>query len=289
MKSKFFQLILTVFALSVFCNGQSNSWNGLTPLRSTRADVEKILGKPVKERSSSCYDYKSGEDFANICYVYFDCQDGWNVPKDTVLEISTSPERYLRKSFDELGLNETDYFLSVDDALHARWTNADKGISYDFENVKMFFGSKNYIPRSSDNENLRCNGFPPYDPEGQHYTMDTLLFYNSSLGKKEGLYSIFSRIDSFIIELKNNNAKDEYRGYILVYFDKKLSFQEYEKRLKKLKDHLYKRRKVSPKEIIVIEGGLRKESEVQFYRLPKELKPPAPTPTLPSPQFMRKQ
>lgn len=289
MKSNFVQLILFIFTFTILCDGQSNSWNGLTPLHSTRADVEKILGKPVKEGFHSCYDYKLGEDFARICYAFFNCQDGWNVPKDTVLDIQTYIKKEYGKNFEELGLKESDFSVSVDDAVFGSWTNAEKGNKYYFENGNLFLRYKSYIPKKSDNDNLRCNGFPPDDPEGQHYYMENLPFYHSSENKKESLYIVFSRVDSFIIDFQNNNAKDEYRGYIVVYFDKKLSFKEYENRLKKLKDFLYKTRKISPNKIFVIEGGLREESEIQFYRLPKEWKPPAPTPTLPSPQFMRKR
>jgi len=41
-------VILLGFAVLPAIYGQTNSWQGITPLLSTRGEVEKLLGKPAK-------------------------------------------------------------------------------------------------------------------------------------------------------------------------------------------------------------------------------------------------
>jgi hypothetical protein len=54
-----------------------------------------------------------------------------------------------------------------------------------------------------------------------------------------------------------------------------------------LKSLLRKRRPEYEDKIVFIEGGVREESLAEFHVISKGTPPPAPNPTLPSPQFMR--
>ena len=283
MKINSLKTLIILFFLTSFTYSQSNSWNDLTPLRSNRLDVEKLLGKPTDDKPYGVR-YKTEKETVRVIYTSEKCENGWDVPKDTILRI-TVYESNVGKSFDELKLDKNLFSHTVDDAFYATWTNTDEGVQYYFNGYQQL-ESITYLPKKSDND-LRCDGFPSFQPEGEHYPFDTFLFYNPKLSKKESLYSVFSRLDNFIVSLKN--YKSDYKGYILVYFDKKLSFNEYQKRLNKLKDFLFKLRKVSPEIVTVIDGGINYESRVELYILPKGWKPPAPDPTYPSPQFMKKQ
>ena len=80
-------LLLLTFELSA----SAKSWRGIVPLRSTRADVEKILGKPT----SSNHVYKIGAGTVDITYAQQRCEQNapsgwgsWNVPSDTVINLS---------------------------------------------------------------------------------------------------------------------------------------------------------------------------------------------------------
>ena len=70
-------------------------WRGIVPLRSTRADVERILGKPT--RLNSIYDLDEGT--VRVMYARQRCEQGipsgwgnWNVPPDTVINISVEAD-----------------------------------------------------------------------------------------------------------------------------------------------------------------------------------------------------
>ena len=73
----------------------AKEWNGIVPLKSTRADVERLLGK------GSGNNYRYGKQIVNIEYAQFPCGHknppgwpeaplGWNVPRDTVVAIGIS-------------------------------------------------------------------------------------------------------------------------------------------------------------------------------------------------------
>jgi len=276
-------LTILIFASTVFAHGQSNSWKNLTPLLSTRVDVEKLLGKP-KEDKYFCCKYETPNEYVSVEYVTDKCKEGWNVPKDTVLSLRVSTSSDVGKSFEDLKLNESNFSFTGDDAFYGTWTNAEQGLQYYFSNIKQELQSITYIPKKSDN-NLRCNGFPPFTPEGQHYAYERFDIQNKIYSKKDNLFGIYARLDSFTIQTSNEGNKA--KGYVLVYFDNKLSLKEYKSLFDKLKAHIFNLRKVSPEKITVIEGGMREKAEVELYILPKDYKPPAPNPTLPSPQFMK--
>src|ERR1700720_1961854 len=52
--------------------GQSNAWRGLVPLRSTRADVERLLGPPMVLVAGS-YSYETKEEKVRVLYSEGSC------------------------------------------------------------------------------------------------------------------------------------------------------------------------------------------------------------------------
>jgi hypothetical protein len=286
--SRNFLIIVLILVNSICCFSQNNVWNGLIPLRSTRSQVEKLLGEPKEKTVFGTFIYESKDGQVEISYSDKKCDLAWDVPVDTVLRLELYPVSLAGKSFEELKIDKNSFSVSVDDAFYAKWTNPEEGLQYYFSGGDKELISISFLPKKSDN-NLRCNGFPPFAPEGQHFTFERSLFYNPALEKKESLYENFARAQAFLVNLSNTGDKNKYKGYVLVYFDNKLPFKDYRKRLDKLRERIFKTWKADPEQITIIEGGMREESLIEFYILPKEWKPPAPTPALPSPQFMRKQ
>lgn len=279
--------ILTVSILilvsAAFVQAQINSWKGLTPLNSNRADVEKLFGKPA-ESDYCCSRYETPDEKIEIVYSADRCKEGWDVAKDTVLSIAVSPKSDTVRSFDDLKLVKSDFSSTFDDAFFGTWTNADAGLQYYFGNQDLIFYRVTYIPKKSDND-LRCNGFPPFAPEGEHYPYEKFPFRDLALSRKDNLNRIYALIDAFIFS--QSATFKGYKGFILVYFDNKLSLKEYRGLVAKLNDFVFRHRKVPEGQITIIEGGMREKAEVELYLLPETYKPPAPNPTLPSPQFMK--
>lgn len=86
-------LILVCTLPAAAFTSQAKEWRGIVPLHSTRADVERLIGKPNAEYER--YDFE-GEQ-AVIFYARHPCSEGaqWNVPPDTVTSISVYPKKAL--------------------------------------------------------------------------------------------------------------------------------------------------------------------------------------------------
>jgi hypothetical protein len=72
---------------------ESNSWRGLRPLRSSRKDVEALLGSP-KRSGTTIVTYETDYESAVATYSDGKCGasgPGWNVPKNTLVELVVNP------------------------------------------------------------------------------------------------------------------------------------------------------------------------------------------------------
>lgn len=72
-----------------------NAWRGLLPLKSSRADVERLLGPPAGSVANS-YSYETKEEKVRVLYSQGSCEQVWRgngrVPADTVLAITVFPQ-----------------------------------------------------------------------------------------------------------------------------------------------------------------------------------------------------
>ena len=125
-------IILTALFLVLQTNLQAKEWRGITPLKSTRADVERLLGKP-NER----YRYEFEEERAYINYVQRNCEKDDDdctcfVSHDVVYFISVTIE--VPMSFSKLKLDKTKYerfqFSVGNQPVQATYSNDEEGISY---------------------------------------------------------------------------------------------------------------------------------------------------------------
>jgi|ERR1041385_1554243 hypothetical protein len=80
--------------LSINVAIQAQGWRGIVPLHSTRADVERLFGAPNSQ--DGFYEFKS--ESVEFFYSKGPCVNGWNIPRDTVINIRVIPKRDLRLS-----------------------------------------------------------------------------------------------------------------------------------------------------------------------------------------------
>lgn len=282
------RLLTLVAIIAVFqsVHGQVNNWQGITPLLSTRTQVEKLLGKPVEGTYYGESDYTTEKGRYTVTYSLKTCDAGWNVYVDTVLSIKIPPtDGQADKSAKDLGLDESRFFVSGDDAFFGTWTDPDAGVQLYFRNMTESLLWIKYIPRRADNTR-RCKGFPPFVPEAQYYPFETRPFNDPKAGKDGGMDNLVAgSLVNLIYQAKESKGK--YKPYVLVYFDKKLPYKTYQKRLRQFRLFAGRMVKRVGQPVEIIESGVKSQNEAQFYLLPSDWKPPAPTPTLPSPQFMR--
>jgi hypothetical protein len=278
-----FGVMLLLILPSQLGAAQSNSWRGLIPLKSTRADVERLLGKQVDTRFQIEYKDPISDDIVKASFAKTRCDHGWDVPSGTLLELSVSSKADSGRRIDGIGIDKDKLYVTTDDAFFSTWTDPTNGLAY-YTSPDIGLLERRFIPKRTDN-NLRCDGFPPFAPEGVHFLFDNIRFYDSK-APRDSFNMVLAAIQA--LEFQITSSRGQYQGYALVYFDKRLSFSKYENRLRSLKKWTYRFLKVPKNDILFIEGGIRDRSVIEFYMLPKSYAPPAPEPTFPSPQFIKK-
>lgn len=121
-------LLCLYLVLPVTVVSQTKEWRGIVPLHSTRADVERLLGKPNFD--GTYYDFEN--ERASIIYSREPCTEGdWNVPRDTVLQISIAPK--IKLKFADLRLDLSKYERIEDPHVQVRaiYWNEENGVQYD--------------------------------------------------------------------------------------------------------------------------------------------------------------
>ena len=71
------------------------NWKGLTPLHSSRFDVERVLGSPTRSYGQ-LYVYESDAERVNVWYSSGKCgrgPDSWRVPSDTMTRLEVFPAK----------------------------------------------------------------------------------------------------------------------------------------------------------------------------------------------------
>lgn len=108
----------------------ANSWKTLVPLRSTRADVERLFGKPHEVLGSTPL-YKFSEENVVFTYARGNCDPydgGWNVPAQTIIEIKIIPQGAM--PLGKAGLDLSKYRRTETQHPPAiTYTNAEEGVT----------------------------------------------------------------------------------------------------------------------------------------------------------------
>lgn len=145
------------FALTAAAHAQAKEWRRIVPLRTTRAEVERRLGKPrggyheLKTERAFIF-YSGGRGCAG--------GEAWDVPRDTVVRILVTPKARLRLS--SLRLDPRRFEKSADPEVpsHALYRDREAGLTYEvFEGGGKLNGLVLHIefePAAKDDERLRC-------------------------------------------------------------------------------------------------------------------------------------
>jgi len=122
--------IVTALAICLFSAKllQAKEWRGIVPLKSTRADVEKLLGKPNGlgryefEKERAYIDYAKGCDDPKDCVCL--------APKDSVIGIFVTLESELKLSELKLDLNKFKRKPSSHLPGIVTYSNDEEGVAY---------------------------------------------------------------------------------------------------------------------------------------------------------------
>ena len=261
------KLLLSIsFVLAIAPSLSARGWRGIVPLHSTRADVERLLGKPSPNGD---YLYQTETHFVRVDYAKAPCEGwpgGWNVPANTVLAFTVRSNAHQR--FSDLRVDTTNFSKAYDDAFFAYYANRTLGIQYTVSH-EGFLSSTNYFP-AADDSRLRCKCFPPQDES---------VFRGVTFDSFEGIAmeNILARLDNFAIQVSNTT---DWKGHVITYSPLRagrsgaLAFRN------RLHRWLTVKRAIDPRRVTVIHGGHRKKYAGEFYLLPPGVVAPPPLPTI---------
>lgn len=153
-------LLNSFLLLMSFMCCQANEWHGIVPLKSTRADVEKILGKPTPDSiARHAAAYKTKNERVSVLFSTGPCNvkpsNGWNIPELTVISIMVEPDT--KPKFTDFKFDEHRFEKRPDpkilDATH--YTNENDGISIEVDETDGSIAYFRYFP-ASKNYDLKC-------------------------------------------------------------------------------------------------------------------------------------
>src|SRR5436190_920828 len=147
-------LLLVLSFFLVFQESHANSWRGIVPLKSSRADVERLLGKP-----NSLGRYQFGDERASVQYRENSCVGTYRpleedncecfVSRDTVVTIHVTLE--VLRTFSSLRLDKTKYQRKLDNlGAFVEYSNWDEGVSYTVDESKDTIVEIDYAPSAAD-------------------------------------------------------------------------------------------------------------------------------------------
>ena len=131
---------------------QAKEWRGIVPLKSTRADVEKLLGKP---NELGRYQFKNERAYIRYSTGCNRIDDCWClVPKDTVTYIYVNLEVELK--FTDLKIDRSEYEKTSSTHLPGivTYANDKDGIIYTIDEKDDEVMDITYVPTAKDCQSL---------------------------------------------------------------------------------------------------------------------------------------
>lgn len=144
---------LMVLTMSTYCSGQG--WRNIVPLKSTKADVERLLGPATGDPPR----YYLPEN--TVYFQYSNCKcgekcktDDWNVPPDTVIAIRVGMKGVVKLAELKIDLTHFKKGPGADDVPGSFvYMNRDEGLA--IEGGGDYVTALIYGPRAKDDQ-VRC-------------------------------------------------------------------------------------------------------------------------------------
>jgi hypothetical protein len=148
--------IVLKFILLAICLQGAGDWKQISPLHSTREEVERVLGPPTSACTELCF-YDSRNEGIFVHYSRNPCDDPeqpWKVPANTVLVVTVNLAKRPKLSTFKLSRE----FRRVNDPElngYSRYENLEKGLSYAVSADGRVY-SIDKSPTKNDENRFRC-------------------------------------------------------------------------------------------------------------------------------------
>lgn len=253
--------IICISAISISSFRAAQGWNNIVPLHSTRADVERLLGKPTDpgKKSSAVYDMPN-----EVVLIFFaggpPCSSSseWNVMEGTVVDITVTPKR--RVMLTDLDSDVETYKKTVDphDPYHTKYTNEKTGASIIVADGEVQYFT--FSPAAQDND-LKCRSAASspraHATEQYGHSIDA---YGTIPYEDEKM-----RLDNFALELRLNLT---IKGYVQYYWsNNRKAARMHATRAQR---YLIKRHRIDPSRIMLREGGRAEGFMIMLGQIPDQ-------------------
>lgn len=253
---------------------QAQGWRGLRPLHSTREDVERLIGPPMRP-NDSVYDLKG--ERVSVTYSGASCAKGWpygwNVPPGRVIAIRISPQP--RPKLADLPIDLSKFGKFVDPSGFVHYTNADEGLTVEVDETEYEVRVLEYYPAASDGH-LRCPAAAERDRQiakGEGEVRQPDVNYSDTSPEKKHVY-----LDYFADQLHKSSPASTV--YIIAYAGQRARVGEAQTRANQAKDYLTSKRGIDPGRIVIIDGGHRDPAGVDLFITPRGQPKPLASPNV---------
>jgi len=234
MRISILRITLCCLVISVLANSVvAKDWRGIVPLKSTLADVERLLGP-----TPAAGYYNLADEIVAFKFQTQPCDSfgfRWNVPPGTVTEIAIIPKGIHRKHEYQLAGDS-----KVDDNGFGFVYYWDNNAGLMVETYKEIVTLVDYYPKSSE-EPLRC-------PRIETCCVDFTKFDEYGDIK---FGDVKARVDNFLFQINALSG----RGTIEVVGPSPKIRAQLMKRAARAKDYLVKRRGLEPQRLLILDGG----------------------------------
>lgn len=267
--NRLFQCLLLI-AFGLADVSSAKTWRGLTPLHSTKPDVERILGKPSAERNNWSIYHGEDETISLQFSNGLPCGSGganseWKVPKGTVISITVAPKKIIPAA--ALRIPENKYKKRGDPHKlnHVEYLSEEEGESISIVNGEV--SSFTYFPAAADSyrrcpEELRTVKLIENQSAARFDNYGDLRFADEK-----------ARLDNFAIELWQKRLA---KGYIIVYRRTGQSARIAAVRALQAKKYLISARRIKASRLVILIGQPIGEFTVELYIVPEGAEPPTP-------------
>lgn len=253
---------VSILLIVILCDGMvlPKEWRGITPLHSTRNDVERRLGPPTN-RSPFGFYYNLPDEIAVVRIQTESCDGtvgrfgiGWNIPVDTVTDIGIIPKRTVAKDRFVIG---NDFKSETANAGFSYFTNDKAGLSVETYNgtvtLVTYSPSATEVHRHCPRVKECCiDFFPRFDEYG-------LLPFEDEK----------ARLDNFVIQMR----EWMYRGALVIFGETAAARNKLLKRAQRAKRYLVQTRGLESQRLLIIDGGYRERpaTELHLYMIGGEI------------------
>jgi hypothetical protein len=169
---KIFLVLTALLVINAMSQSLKSGYRGIVPVKSTRADVERLLGPPTDSERQTYY---FADEIVSFQYSRYGCNappaikgwpippvEGWNVPPDTVLVVRVNLRKQVPLSMLAIDLKGFEKIRGDRDVpSHFRYVNKETGVTIDLngDGAKEVVSGFVYEPEAKY-EDLRCSQTP---------------------------------------------------------------------------------------------------------------------------------